>query len=74
MKTARLQEQSPNGRVRCLVCERRCTIAPGRRGFCGAYENRGGRLVHAGWGLLSAVESRPIEIKPFTSAWFIGVV
>ncbi len=55
--------------MRCLVCERRCLIAPGRRGFCGAYSNRGGRLVHEYWGLLSAVESRPIEIKPLFHYW-----
>ncbi|GAB6147510.1 radical SAM protein [Stetteria hydrogenophila] len=69
MRVARLQEDAGGGRVRCLVCERRCVIAPGRRGFCGAYENRGGRLVHAGWGLLSAVESRPIEVKPLYHYW-----
>ena len=57
------------GRVECLVCERRCVIGVGRRGFCGNYGNRDGGLVHFGWGRLSAAESRPIEIKPLFHYW-----
>ena len=57
------------GVVQCLVCERRCVIYLGRRGACGNYVNRGGTLIHIGYGRLSAVESRPIEIKPLFHYW-----
>ncbi len=50
--------------VKCLVCERGCVLKPGEKGFCWNHVNVGGRLYSVGYGLLSAVESRPIEIKP----------
>ena len=50
--------------VKCLVCERGCVLAPGLTGFCGNYVNHDGKLYDIGYGLLSAVEPRPIEIKP----------
>lgn len=65
---ARLWERV-NDRIRCLVCERRCTLGRGQRGFCGNYESTGDKLVHVGYGLISAIESRPIEIKPFFHYW-----
>jgi len=51
--------------IRCLVCERKCLIEEGKTGICKNYANVSERLVHLGYGKLSAVESRPIEIKPF---------
>ncbi len=68
-RVARLQERLGDGLARCLVCERRCVVREGRRGFCGAYGVEKGRLVHIAWGRLSAVESRPIEIKPLFHYW-----
>ena len=55
--------------VRCGLCERRCLVPEGRRGFCAARLNRGGRLRTLAYGNLSAVESRPIEIKLFHHYW-----
>ncbi len=55
--------------VRCWVCERRCTLAEGMRGFCRNRVCSGGRLYVETYGLLSAVESRPIEIKPLFHYW-----
>jgi pyruvate formate lyase activating enzyme len=52
------------GIVVCGVCERRCHIPDGYTGICGNYANSGGVLYDIGYGQLSAVESRPIEIKP----------
>ncbi len=69
MREARFYERSEGGTVRCLVCERRCLILPGRRGACGNYLNDGGKLVHLGYGRLSALESRPIEVKPLFHYW-----
>ena len=52
-------------RVECGTCIRRCKLKSGQTGFCGNYKNVDGELFNVGYGLLSALESRPIEIKPF---------
>jgi len=62
---ARLVQQLEDDAVRCELCARRCVIAPGHTGFCGTRRNEAGQLVSLSYGLLAAVESRPIEIKPF---------
>jgi len=67
-RDARLWKAIDNG-VQCLVCERRCVILEGRVGLCGSYKNVGGVLKHVGYGRISAVESRPIEIKPLFHYW-----
>ncbi|MBI5253373.1 MAG: AmmeMemoRadiSam system radical SAM enzyme [Euryarchaeota archaeon] len=54
-----------NGKVKCSICERRCVIAEGGRGFCKTKTNIEGRLYTLVYGDISALESRPIEIKPF---------
>ncbi|WP_288006722.1 radical SAM protein [Thermofilum sp.] len=69
MKKARLWSLLEDGRVQCLVCERRCLIRPGAKGACGNYVNVGGELFHLGYGRLSALESRPIELKPLFHYW-----
>ncbi len=56
-------------RVRCPYCPRRCSIPEGGRGYCGCFGNRGGELVNLCYGRISAMESRPIEIKPFYHFW-----
>ena len=55
--------------VKCTLCERRCEIAEGQTGFCKTRRNFGGRLYTLVYGDISAVESRPIEIKPFFHYW-----
>jgi len=55
--------------VECEVCERRCRLTLGSRGVCKNYVNIDGKLIHDGYGVISAVESRPIEIKPFFHYW-----
>ncbi|RLG42211.1 MAG: AmmeMemoRadiSam system radical SAM enzyme [Thermoproteota archaeon] len=55
--------------VVCKVCERRCRIPPSKRGFCGTKINIDGSLYTLVYGDLSAMESRPIEIKPFYHYW-----
>ncbi len=68
-RRARLWERLENGYARCMVCERRCTLAPGSWGFCRNRRNEGGIVYNEYYGLLSAVESRPIEIKPLFHYW-----
>ncbi len=50
--------------IRCEICERRCVLAPGFKGICGNHMNIDGKLYNIAYGLLSALEVRPIEIKP----------
>jgi pyruvate formate lyase activating enzyme len=57
--------QTEDGVVQCLLCERLCRIPQGKRGFCGARRNSEGVLYTLTYGHISALESRPIEIKPF---------
>jgi len=66
---ARLYEKLRGGLVKCLVCERRCILKPGKTSVCKNYLNSSGNLIHLGYGVLSAVESRPIEIKPLFHFW-----
>ena len=48
----------------CNICEMNCHIPEGYTGICGNIGNIDGKLYDIGYGLLSALESRPIEIKP----------
>lgn len=50
--------------VQCHICPRNCIIAPGKRGFCGARENRAGKLYLITYGKLVAVHIDPMEKKP----------
>ncbi len=54
-----------NEKIRCLLCERQCLIGEGKEGFCKTRRNEGSVLYTLTYGALSAIESRPIEIKPF---------
>lgn len=59
-----LQERI-NDTVRCGVCERRCKIVSGGRGWCRTRENRNGRLTTLIYGSVSSAAANPIEKKPF---------
>lgn len=62
-------EKVGDGNVRCSLCERRCLIPPGKTGACKARFNKDGVLYAMTYGNVSAMESRPIEIKPFFHYW-----
>ncbi len=66
---ALLQEKLPDNKVRCGLCERRCTIDQGDKGVCKTRQNIDGKLCTLVFGDISAIESRPIEIKPFFHYW-----
>lgn len=68
-----LYETAAQG-VKCKLCERRCLIAPGKRGYCGTRTNVEGRLYTLTYGDISALESRPIEIKPFFHFYYFLTV
>ncbi|MGP3667236.1 MAG: hypothetical protein ACKD6M_02310, partial [Candidatus Bathyarchaeota archaeon] len=69
IKEARLYEKLSDDKVRCILCERRCIVVDGEKGFCKTRVNINGKLYTLVYGDLSAVESRPIEIKPFFHYW-----
>jgi pyruvate formate lyase activating enzyme len=69
VREASLYQRLSGERVKCGVCKRRCLILPGQKGFCKTRLNVGGKLYTLVYGDLSALESRPIEIKPFFHYW-----
>lgn len=69
VREAILYEKLPSNKVKCALCERRCEILDGTKGFCKTRVNVGGKLYTLVYGDISAMESRPIEIKPFFHYW-----
>jgi pyruvate formate lyase activating enzyme len=59
-----LYERLPDGTVRCFACGHRCLIREGKRGICQVRFNQGGKL-RVPWGYVAALQSDPIEKKPF---------
>ncbi|MFX1566647.1 MAG: AmmeMemoRadiSam system radical SAM enzyme [Promethearchaeota archaeon] len=59
-----LFEQLAKDNVQCGVCNRRCIIAPGNRGYCQARANIEGRLYVLTYGDISSMSANPIEKKP----------
>ena len=62
--SAILWDKLDDGCVRCRVCERRCVISQGTRGFCRTRENRGGELLALTYASVSSLHVAPIEQKP----------
>jgi pyruvate formate lyase activating enzyme len=69
VREALLYEKLHDEKVRCGLCERRCLISCSQKGFCKTRLNIDGKLYTLVYGDLSALESRPIEIKPFFHYW-----
>ena len=59
-----LYERLPDDAVRCYACGHVCRIKPGARGICQVRYNAAGKLM-VPWGYISALNSDPIEKKPF---------
>ena len=66
---ALLYEKLSGDKVKCGLCERRCLLSLGQKGFCKTRLNLDGKLYTLVYGDLSALESRSIEIKPFFHYW-----
>ena len=64
MKEAILYQKTEDGKLRCNVCNQRCTIAEGKRGICGVRENIQGVLYALNYGKAAAVHVDPVEKKP----------
>ncbi len=52
------------GRAVCTLCPHRCALEEGQRGRCRARENRGGAVVCANYGRVTALALDPVEKKP----------
>lgn len=52
-----------NGSVKCLACQKRCSISKNSNGFCGVRINIDGEL-YVPWGYFSSLNIDPIEKKP----------
>jgi len=59
-----LYEKLEDNSVRCFACGHRCLIREGKRGICQVRFNGGGRL-RVPHGYVAALQSDPIEKKPF---------
>jgi pyruvate formate lyase activating enzyme len=64
VKEAILYEKLEDNKVKCAVCNHRCTISDGKRGICCVRENHEGKLYALNYGLTIAVQVDPIEKKP----------
>lgn len=69
VRRALFYKKLSDDKVECSLCERRCEIALGSKGVCKTRMNIDGELYTLAYGDISAIESRPIEIKPFFHYW-----
>ncbi|GAB4269523.1 MAG: AmmeMemoRadiSam system radical SAM enzyme [Deferrisomatales bacterium] len=63
-KEALLYRKEAGGAATCLVCQRRCLVPEGGRGWCRTRVNEGGRLFSLIYGEVSSASVNPIEKKP----------
>ncbi|HVV84955.1 MAG TPA: AmmeMemoRadiSam system radical SAM enzyme [Kofleriaceae bacterium] len=56
--------EGDDGRIRCDLCPRACTLAPGQRAFCFVRGNKDGQMVLSAYGQASGFCIDPIEKKP----------
>lgn len=61
---ARYSHTLPDGRLRCDLCPRDCTLKEGQRGLCFVRQNVGGEMVLTTYGRSSGFAMDPIEKKP----------
>jgi pyruvate formate lyase activating enzyme len=63
-KESPLYSRLAGGRVECGICQRRCVIPEGERGWCRTRVNEEGKLSSDIYGEVSSVSINPIEKKP----------
>jgi len=63
-REAGLFEKLKGEKVRCQVCQRRCTIPEGKTGWCMTRGNERGTLHTSIYGEVSSISINPIEKKP----------
>ena len=63
-KEALLYDKLPRGEVKCNICQRRCIIPEGKKGWCFSRVNEGGILYTIIFGEVASLSINPIEKKP----------
>ena len=80
IKEAMFYQKLNDNKVRCNICNNRCSPLPGKRGKCGVRENQGGKLYSLVYGKAVANYVDPVEKKPLfhfypgSRAYSIGTV
>ncbi len=80
IKEAMLYDKLEGNKVRCRVCNHRCIVADGKRGFCRVRENRNGTFYTLIYNTVSSEAVDPIEKKPLfhfypgTLAYSLGTI
>jgi len=64
MKEALFYSKEKDDSLRCAICQRRCIIPEGKRGYCWTRINKDGRLYSLTYGRVASVAISPIEKKP----------
>jgi len=64
VKEAMLYEKLDDAKVRCRLCNHRCTISQGSYGICGVRQNIDGTLFSLVYDKIIAANTDPIEKKP----------
>ena len=65
MREASLYRKMPSQAVSCFLCQRRCYLKEGEKGFCHVRKNIGGTLNTLNYGKCVSYCNDPIEKKPF---------
>lgn len=60
----RFHARTAEGRIRCELCPRYCTLSDGQRGFCFVRQARGDEIVLTTYGRASGFCIDPVEKKP----------
>ncbi len=50
--------------IQCQICQRRCKIPSGKKGFCKTRKNINGELYSLTYAKVSSIRVSPIEVKP----------
>lgn len=65
-KEAKWWETLENGRIKCTLCPRYCTLSDGQNGFCYIRKNIDNKLYSLGYGRPTGFAVDPIEKKPLS--------
>jgi pyruvate formate lyase activating enzyme len=58
-------ETLPDNKLRCRVCEYRCSLAPGEVGMCKVRQNQAGTLIATNYGVISRAGIERVEMRRF---------
>jgi len=56
--------KAKDGKIQCLLCQRKCILGDGSFGFCKVRQNIKGKLYTLNYGYISSLHLDPIEKKP----------